>query len=57
MNTYEKERLEEFERDVKKMQKELREEFAEFEEKKTPLQKLGEKLGFKKAKKKKTRKS
>lgn len=47
MNTHEKERIEEFEKDVRKMQKELKETFAEFETKKSPLQKIKEKFNKK----------
>lgn len=51
MNVHEKQRVEELEKDVKKMQKELKETFAEFDEKKSPLQRLKE--GIKKKGKKK----
>ncbi|MBP1548209.1 MAG: hypothetical protein J6A37_16620 [Oscillospiraceae bacterium] len=39
MTAEEKRRLSEFERDIKKMQKEHKETFAEFEQKKAPEQK------------------
>lgn len=40
MTAYEKEKIEELERDVKIMQKELKETFADFEKKKTPADRV-----------------
>lgn len=44
MTAEEKKRLAEFQRDIKKMQKDHRQTFAEFEKKKSLLQRIGDRL-------------